>query len=220
MLRWRVAQAAEIRWWKRYLRRRNPQEYLAWKRAYWLDFLQKLGFDKLPDGAFCLDAGSSLAGIFMVLQRQTVVALDPLMEAYKRDLSAFFEPKNYPQVQEFRAQEIEKMQEEAAYDYVFCLNVINHVANLRAALAALWRSLRAGGWLVLTVDAHNYRAFKHIFRLIPADILHPQQNDLAEYIALLRQLSPDAAIKTQILKREFFFSYQAIILQKPLPQDD
>lgn len=215
MLRWKLAQAAEIRWWKRYLAKRQPAEYLAWKRNYWRNLLETLGFADLPEGARCLDAGSSLAGVFMVLQRQKVVAIDPLMQAYKEQLAPFFPQQDYPQVEEFRQQEIENMQEVAAYDYVFCLNVINHVARLREAIAALWRSLRAGGSLVLTVDAHNYRAFKHLFRLIPADVLHPQQNDLAEYIDLLRQLCPDSGeIRSQLLKREFFFSYYAIILQR------
>ena len=31
--RWKIAQAAEIKWWKQYLKKQTPAEYLKNKRA-------------------------------------------------------------------------------------------------------------------------------------------------------------------------------------------
>ena len=47
-LRWKVAQAAEIRWWKLYLRRKDPQEYLRRKAAYWRRVLKQAALELLP----------------------------------------------------------------------------------------------------------------------------------------------------------------------------
>ena len=41
--RWRLAQAAEIRWWRRYLRRRDKAKYLEAKRRYWRRVLREAG---------------------------------------------------------------------------------------------------------------------------------------------------------------------------------
>jgi 2-polyprenyl-3-methyl-5-hydroxy-6-metoxy-1,4-benzoquinol methylase len=214
MLRWKIAQAAEIRWWQNYLKRKKPAEYLAWKSQYWRDFLQKIGLDTLPTGATCLDAGSSLAGIFMVLEQQKVKAIDPLMSAYQEQLPAFFERAWYPHTQ-FETQRLEDLADENAYDVVFCLNVINHVADIKDALRRLWQALRSGGRLVLSIDAHNYKIFKYLFRIIPADILHPHQYDLREYQAMLQAFAPEAELKTQLFKREFFFNYHVLQITKP-----
>lgn len=214
MLRWKIAQAAEIRWWRRYLKGKNPQQYLTWKKQYWRDFLQKIELAELPAGATCLDAGSSLAGIFTVLEAQEVQAIDPLMDSYAAQLPQFFEPAWYPWAS-FAQARLEDLAETNAYDFVFCLNVINHVADLSGALARLWAALRSGGELVLSVDAHNYKIFKYLFRLVPADILHPHQYDLAEYQRMLQTFAPENELRTWHIKREFFFDYYVLRLKKP-----
>ena len=214
MLRWKIAQAAEIRWWQNYLKNKEPKQYLDWKRQYWRDFLQKINIDNIAEGARCLDAGSSLAGIFMVLEQQTVTAIDPLMDSYLEKFPQFIKTADYPNV-DFQTLKLEALAEENTYDYVFCLNVINHVADIKTAIARLWAALRAGGEFVLTVDAHNYKAFKHLFRIFQGDILHPHQYDLSEYKNMLLALAPNAEIKSQLIKKEFFFNYHLLHLRKP-----
>jgi 2-polyprenyl-6-hydroxyphenyl methylase/3-demethylubiquinone-9 3-methyltransferase len=214
MLRWKIAQAAEIRWWQNYLKKKTPKQYLDWKRQYWRDFLQKINIDNIAEGARCLDAGSSLAGIFMVLEQQEVTAIDPLMNSYLEKFPQFIKTADYPNV-DFQTLKLEALAEENAYDFVFCLNVINHVADIQTALARLWAALRSGGEFVLTVDAHNYKAFKHLFRIFQGDILHPHQYDLSEYKDMLLALAPNAEIKSQLIKKEFFFNYYLLHLRKP-----
>jgi 2-polyprenyl-6-hydroxyphenyl methylase/3-demethylubiquinone-9 3-methyltransferase len=89
-LRWKIAQGFEIRWWRGYLKKKNPAEYAAWKRAYWEDYLAKLGnFVAIREGDRILDAGCGPAGIFMVLESQHPDALDFLIDGYETHLPHF-----------------------------------------------------------------------------------------------------------------------------------
>ena len=47
---------------------------------------------------------------------------------------------------------------------------------------------KSGGKLIVSIDAHNYQLFKHVFRLITGDILHPHQYDLKEYKKMLEPI--------------------------------
>lgn len=214
MLRWKIAQAAEIRWWQMYLKDKDPQTYLEWKRQYWKDLLHNIKLDHIPNNAKCLDAGSSLAGIFMVLQQQQVLAIDPLMNAYKTEFPQFFNTESYTNTI-FEQAVLEDLKGTMAFDYIFCLNVINHVKDIHKSLNKLWQVLSPGGTLVLSIDAHNYSFFKHLFRLVPADILHPYQYDLKEYTAMLQAFAPQQNIEVLEYKREFFFNYYILKIQKP-----
>ncbi|HRI58801.1 MAG TPA: class I SAM-dependent methyltransferase [Saprospiraceae bacterium] len=209
-LRWHVAQFCEIRWWRRYLARRDKTVYLDWKRRYWLDFLQKSGLH-LPPNTGVLDAGCGPAGIFMILHDQTVDALDPLLHRYEI-LLPHFRRSDYPQVRFFN-QRLEDFFPDRTYDLVFCLNAINHVADLPHCLDRLAALTRPGGVLALSVDAHNFHWIKRLFRLLPADILHPHQYDLEEYRAMLtgRGFVPD---KTVLMKKGSIFSYHLLVALK------
>ncbi|MEM6726326.1 MAG: class I SAM-dependent methyltransferase [Bacteroidota bacterium] len=79
--RWRLAQAAEIRWWQRYLRKKEPESYLSWKRDYWENFLEKIQCI-VPSQAHILDAGCGPAGIFTIFPENQVTAIDPLLYHY------------------------------------------------------------------------------------------------------------------------------------------
>lgn len=215
MLRWKIAQAAEIRWWQMYLKNKDPKTYLAWKAQYWKDLLKNIGLENIPHQAKCLDAGCSLAGIFMALENQSVLAIDPLMEAYKSELSDFIKEDWYANTS-FQATTLEALQTDIKFDYIFCLNVINHVKDIKASLDKLWEVLAPGGMLILSVDAHNYKAFKYLFRCIPADILHPYQYDLQEYKNMLQIYAPQQTIKSLEYKKEFFFNYHILQISKPL----
>lgn len=194
-LRWRIAQFFEVRWWQRYLRQRDKTSYLDWKRRYWFDFLKKSGI-QIPPGATVLDAGCGPAGIFTVLEQQTVDALDPLLDRYEKRLP-HFRRSDYPNVRFFnQALEIFDPTNESAgatnsrsgtrcYDFVFCLNALNHVADLPRCLNQLVALTKPGGTLAVSIDAHNHRWLKHLFRLVPGDILHPHQFGLEEYKAML-----------------------------------
>lgn len=208
--RWRIAQWAEVRWWGRYLRRQQKEEYLQSKARYWRRILRQTGLTPAPDTRV-LDAGCGPAGIFIVLDRQRVDAVDPLLPEYERRLP-HFAPADYPNVR-FHSRPLEAFKAEAPYPLVFCLNAINHVADLPAALDRLTRAVAPGGQLLLTVDAHNHAFFRRLFRLLPLDILHPHQYNLREYERMLidREMRIEKMIR---LKKGFFFDYYGMVCRR------
>jgi SAM-dependent methyltransferase len=178
-LRWRIAQILELKWWQRYLRHRGPDRYLAEKADYWQRLLTAAAV-AVPPGARVLDAGCGPAGIFIVLhENRDVTAVDPLLHRYAAALP-HFDPDRYPGV-DFVAGTLETFSPVRLFDYVFCMNAINHVGDWHTALSALSRCTSPGGILVLGVDVHRYGGLKRLFRLVPGDILHPHQHDRRDY---------------------------------------
>lgn len=209
--RWKLAQAAEIRWWRRYLKRQTPTEYLHRKQLYWNRVLNRLEL-KVPVGAKVLDAGCGPAGIFIVLPKQKVCAVDPLLDQYAKKL-VHFSPTDYPWVK-FQKSKLEDFTSETLYDYLFCMNAINHVDDLDRSIDRLIAAGRPGGCLILSVDAHNFRFFRYLFSWLPGDILHPHQYFLQEYKNKLTQRG--CRIKRAcLLKKNYLFNYYALAVQLP-----
>lgn len=202
-----MAQQMELRWWKHYLKQKPPSDYLVWKQKYWLDFLDRIHFPK-PKGKKILDAGCGPAGIFTVLSDNEVRAIDPLLNSYESDLD-HFNPKDWPWVR-FEQGMLENGRGAGSFDVVFCLNAINHVARLDLAIDQLMNHVKPGGKLILSSDLHNFSWLKKLFRLIPGDILHPQQDGLSDYLKLLDK--PGWKWEKPILfKREMIFSYYVFV---------
>ncbi len=211
-LQWTLAQHLEIRWWRRYLDKKDKKTYYAWKRDYWSNFLSKTsGHLILSPGMKVLDAGSGPAGIFTILQDQQVTAIDPLFESYHRQLP-HFNPDDFPYVN-FVNSALEDFHSAFQFDVVFCLNVINHVKHLETSIETLSKALKKDGLLVLSVDAHRYKLLKHIFQLFPADALHPHQQLLDHYLQLLEGNGLFIQDK-ELLKQEAIFGYWLIIAKK------
>lgn len=206
-LRWRIAQFFEIRWWQRYLRSKDKWAYLNWKRAYWLDFLKKSNI-QVPENASILDAGCGPAGIFMLNIGGSMDAFDPLLGEYRR-LLPHFKEEDYPHVHFFEST-LEDYTPQQQYDLVFCLNAINHVANIEQGFDQLVRFTRPGGTLAVSVDAHNYTLLERIFKAVPGDILHPHQYDLEAYQQML--LRRGCTLESTILiKKELIFNYYLLV---------
>lgn len=205
-----MAQRLEIKWWRRYLRQQEVDIYLAKKKAYWRRMLTQIGLELAPMTSV-LDAGCGPAGIFMIMSGQRVTAVDPLIIHYEHDLP-HFSSAHYPWVA-FQRAKIEDLPPNPIYDYVFCLNAINHVEDLPRALDALTSQLAPGGTLVLSVDTHRFSGLKYLFRLLPGDVLHPHQHDWREYQEMIRARGLDI-LDTHCLKREPIFDYQLLIAQK------
>lgn len=209
--KWNLAQALELRWWKKYLKNKDRNHYLHWKASYWDNLLFDIEkYIELPEHFTILDAGCGPAGIFICLKRNQVVAIDPLMEKYLTN--GLLEPENYPWVQ-FKTEPIEDMPYSERFDYIFCLNAINHVKDIEKSYDALVRALKPGGTLILSTDAHKNNFMKKIFQLIPGDMLHPVQLNIDEYNEHLRKRNLD--IITSILyKEEPIFDYYITIARK------
>jgi 2-polyprenyl-3-methyl-5-hydroxy-6-metoxy-1,4-benzoquinol methylase len=208
--RWKIAQAAEWRWWGSYLRDKPIEAYLTQKRAYWLSIVQKAGIE-LTEGEKVLDAGCGPAGIFIILDDQEVDAIDPLLKKYEQTLR-HFQPANYANVA-FSNQTLEELSSEEQYDWVFCMNVINHVAELEWSLKRMARSLKKDKKLVLSVDVHKYRWLKTVFQILPGDVLHPHQYDLAGYIKKIETAGVQVE-ETICLKTGNIFDYYLILGKK------
>ncbi len=206
-LRWKIAQFFELRWWLRYLSDKDKTTYLDWKKAYWRQFLSETGLN-LPTGAKVLDAGCGPAGIFTILSDCQVDAVDPLINSYQQRLP-HFNATDYLHTR-FFAQTIESFYPDATYDFVFCLNALNHVADLQQSLDRLAAWTIPGGVLVISVDAHHYPILKRIFQLIPGDILHPHQYDLREYEGMLQHRGFSIE-KRDCLKQDLIFDYWRLV---------
>ncbi|MCB0662836.1 MAG: class I SAM-dependent methyltransferase, partial [Saprospiraceae bacterium] len=127
-LKWRLAQYLELRWWQRYLRHKSVEDYLAWKNTYWQGFLEKMAIHPEPDKTI-LDAGCGPAGIFIHFPNHPVTAIDPLLDQYEQNLP-HFSKERYPNVT-FHTTSLETYKSDQQYDYIFCINAINHVHNIQ-----------------------------------------------------------------------------------------
>lgn len=205
-IRWKIAQRCELWWWGRYLSRHDPSSYLKWKRQYWREFLTAHDID-VQSQEMVLDAGCGPAGIFTVLPQANVFAVDPLLDQYEKKFT-HFNKQDYPGVH-FINEQLENLPAGHLFDKVFCLNAINHVADLKTCLKKISMCLKKGGELYLSVDVHNFYLFKKIFQWLPGDILHPHQLSLKEYCSFL--LNNGVKIQsTDLIKKEFIFDYYLI----------
>jgi 2-polyprenyl-3-methyl-5-hydroxy-6-metoxy-1,4-benzoquinol methylase len=204
-LRWKMAQSAERKWWKNYLKHKNVAEYIAWKKKYWQGMLDACApFVDIKPADTILDAGCGPAGIFIHCTDNQVTAFDPLLDTYEADLP-HFKKAFYPHAT-FVTAGIEQFASTEKYDYIFCLNAINHVQHIELGYDVLCKYLKPNGKLIISIDAHNHSFFKHLFRALPGDVLHPHQYDVAEYEQFLTSRNL-RLLSSRLLKHEFFFDH-------------
>lgn len=188
-IRWRIAQHFEQYWWRRYLHGKDWPTYHKWKCDYWTKLLDSataiapelatlLADNNLP----ILDAGCGPAGIYMVLDPHPVTAIDPLLDTYQYWLD-HFKPQTFPWV-DFRNIPLEQFKAREPFELVFCLNALNHVADIELATQRLVAATATNGLIVTCLDAHNYSLMQKLFSAVPGDILHPHQYTLQGYISL------------------------------------
>ena len=204
-LRWKLAQGLEWRWWNRYLAGKSPEDYLLNKRAYWKRTLAELEWE-VAEGATALDAGCGPAGIYLLLHAtQTITAIDPLLDHYRR--LAVFRPETYPEVR-FLRRTMEELEPLSSFRQIYCFNAINHVRDWERALDALAAVASPGTEMILTSDVHRHAWLLPVFRLLPGDVLHPQQHGPDAYRRALtaRGWRID---RERLLRREAIFEYRA-----------
>jgi 2-polyprenyl-6-hydroxyphenyl methylase/3-demethylubiquinone-9 3-methyltransferase len=209
-VRWKIAQFVELFWWKRYLGKKDHREYSNWKRTYWEEFLARLNLGSLENSRI-MDVGCGPAGINTVLsQSKELVAIDPLLDSYMT--LDYFDASEYPWV-EYHSKSLENFDSEKRFDMIFCINAINHVANIEVAFEKLIKLLHTDGTLILSSDVHRFPWLKTLFRIFPGDILHPQQHDLNDYLRLIKRKNCKT-FRNFRMKRELIFDYQVFIIKK------
>jgi SAM-dependent methyltransferase len=208
--KWHFAQKLEIWWWKKYLDRKVPSEYLSKKQVYWHKILDLTGISP-GSGVRILDAGCGPAGIFTVLGHCAVDALDPLLEQYERKLP-IFKRRDYPHTR-FIPQKLEDFIARDSYETVFCFNAINHVDDIQKGIDVLTKVVAPTGNLVVSVDTHRNRLLKWLFRIAPADALHPHQYDRDEYVQFFEQRGFHIVRET-VLRKELIFEYRLWVFRR------
>jgi len=213
-LKWKIAQKLEYKWWQKYLRSKNVDEYLAYKSDYWNTVLKTLSpFLTVQGQQQIMDAGCGPAGIFMVLEDNHVTAVDPLLHKYAE--LPHFNASNYPWVN-FLNQPLETLEQKETFDIIFCMNAINHVNDIERCYDRLVAALKPGGVMVISVDCHRSNILKKIFQLLPGDMLHPVQLNLAEYNQKLTKRGIQV-LHEVLYKRELIFDYFISVAVKNHP---
>ena len=106
---------------------------------------------ELPQDGTILEAGCGTGGNLATLARRgRITAFDPHIDALA------FAQGRYPGVDIRQgALPSELPYDEASFDLVAALDVLEHVEDDRAAAHALVSLVRPGGWLIVTVPAHQ-----------------------------------------------------------------
>ncbi|GAB5552454.1 MAG: hypothetical protein Sapg2KO_20450 [Saprospiraceae bacterium] len=209
--KWQLAQKLEIRWWQQYLRNKEVDAYLSAKKAYWHRVLREIDVS-IPKHAKVLDAGCGPAGIFMALPYCKVWATDPLMDHYQQKIP-HFQTVDYPWTT-FQNETLEDLNKVAEFDIIFCLNVINHVNDIKRAMDALVQAAKPGATFVLSIDAHRYPWLKTIFQTLPGDVLHPHQYALEDYRVMLEKRHCQI-VQSLCLKPGRIFDYWILVARCP-----
>ena len=211
-IRWKIAQYFELKWWKAYLGEKDKEVYLANKKKYWQQQYALISEDvPVNPSHTILDLGCGPSGIYLLFKENMVTAVDPLLDEYERHLGIFSRAA-YPHTT-FITSRIEDYQSKELFDIVFCMNAINHVADISQGYAKLASCTRKQGKIVVSIDAHNNAFFKFLFRLVPGDILHPHQYDLREYENFLIK-NNCKVLQTELLKKGFFFNHYIMVAEK------
>jgi len=211
--KWNLAQKLEIEWWKHYLKKKDVQMYLDWKKKYWLSFLHQIQSEISFEKGTILDIGCGPAGIYMVLSDSEVIAIDPLINSYKKNISHYI-PTNYPWVR-FHSVRWEDFQSTTKANTIFCINAINHFTNINISLSVMNANLKSGGYSIITIDAHKRNWTKYLFSIIPADALHPHQYTRSQYISAIKETCPDwKLVHEKSIDEGLIFNYDLIIFQK------
>ncbi len=127
-----------------------------------------------------IDMGCGPSGLYLPFPDNNLTAVDPLLDDYEQNLSIFSQ-KKYPNVTFIKAA-IEDFETKEQFDYVFCMNAINHVSNIKTGFLVLSKLAKTNGKIIASIDAHNYTFLKKLFRFLQCDILHPHQYNKEEYI--------------------------------------
>ena len=129
-----------------------------------------------------------------------------MLDRYEQELE-IFNRSAYPNVN-FLHQALETQIPGADFEAIYCFNAINHVADWERALDVLTAAAAPGARMILTSDVHRHRWLQPVFRLLPGDLLHPQQHGPEAYRSALTNRGWIVEQET-VLKREAIFNYVA-----------
>lgn len=208
--KWNLAQFLEKNWWFYYLKSKDLQEYLIRKKTYWFFFLNQIHIHP-PKEASIIDLGCGPAGIFTIFGEHTkITGVDPLLDFYKSKFKSILDM--YANV-EFVKSTIELYTPKQTYEFVFCLNAINHVKDIDRCMYQFKSCGNKSSVFIISSDIHRHSFAKGFLKLIPIDMLHPKQMDNDEFEQLIIRHGFEI-VEKKIMSKKFLFNYEVYILKK------
>lgn len=173
MTTWKEAQANELSFWMSFftqeLRAPSRDFVLGYRMAEsWLHF-QALGYgwivkrnssDENPLRGKVLDVGCGPISVLEHGLGYDVVGIDPLMAKYAQAMPDFVR-LGFVNNAEYRSGTIADVAEQD-FDFVWCVNVLDHLDNWSETVGHFARVLKPGGTLMLSTDIRKVTDQYHI----------------------------------------------------------
>ena len=165
----------------------SPEDMREWvevRRDTWtrlMDYLTREGLINSPKRT--MDIGGKGTTIFLALRDGERYAVDPVYRDLFQVHPFLRELKEYQGVN-FLAAAVEDTTIDQPFDTIFCINALDHVAEVDAIIAKMEELLAPSGTLVLVVDCYADRAVRNLIRWFDVDLPHPH-HFLAEDILSL-----------------------------------
>lgn len=195
--RWNVAQANEFTTWMN-----APKKGDDWNR-WWAHHFNDYRFlvEETPHSIMEVGCGpyaNNLRNVLSVLPNKPEVALnDPLLEKYIQQNFSVTEV-----ITEHRAKlfpcPLEEISLDKTFDCIICINVLDHVYDVKQCMEKIKRLLTKGGILIFGQDLTNEQDVEQCPEMV-TDKMHPIRFDLDYINEFLKSYYP---IYSQILPRE------------------
>jgi len=181
--RWKIAQQGERQCWYYIRNKVNSKKYLQSKANYWHNVLEELPEVKITEDTKILDVGCGPSGILLAVDSGKRTGLDSLMNYY---LDSF--PYLHQMDVEWINGTIEDFYPSEKFNVIFMMNSLDHVKNPQLAVESAKRLLLEGGYLIVSLNCHNYTFLKRYFIKFNkyVDTYHPFQWDKKDVLNLLR----------------------------------
>jgi SAM-dependent methyltransferase len=203
-MRWSIAQWFEKQWWTNYLKDRDVEEYLTWKRDYWTKFCNELYLDYSKS---TIDLGCGPAGLFILPDFKDLTSVDPLLDKYQESFPLHFQSTNAT----FIHSTLEDFTIDQKFGNVCSFNCINHTKDIDQSVKNIVSCASPNAKIYISVDVHKYQILRFLLRLFPFDILHPHQMNIEDYRSLF--VRHHLKIEQEILsKKGNVFDYFVFVL--------
>jgi len=149
-------QQAELAFWKDLYEREGPVSFTMWRMRDANDILRH--FPELGDEAGVgLEVGTGLVSVFEYIGDDSLIAsIDPLQLHYEK----IYTPDNSDIIYRNDSGESIGLDDEY-FDWVACINTIDHTLNSRKMLAEIYRVLKPGGRLYFQVNFDDQLTAPH-----------------------------------------------------------
>jgi hypothetical protein len=175
----------------------DMHEWVEVRRDTWarlIDYLMRQGLVNRPRKT--LDIGGKGTAIFLALKDGERYAVDPVYQDLFQVHPFLRELDEYQGVN-FLAMPVEEVATVDRFESIFCINVLDHMADLKTIAGKIEGLLAPSGTLVVIVDCYADRAVRNLVRWFDVDLPHPHHfltQDIPLLFSRLALLKQDPAI--------------------------